>query len=77
MVETCICKDRNLADCIYSFGDGSNQRDMNLNYTFDPTTGITGLKFYNLNDFSGCKKFWFVTNENYDQVNANGGIIIT
>ncbi len=73
MIQTCICTNKTLNDCIYSFGSNSG-RGVQLNYTTDPTTGITGLKFYNLPSFSGCKKFWFVTNEDYNQINTTAGI---
>lgn len=83
MIETCICSNLNGYDgCIghdghyvvYQYGSNSSQPNMKVNYTYDSTTGITGLKFYDLSNFNGCKNFWFVTNENYDQINANASI---
>jgi hypothetical protein len=76
MIQTCICTNKSINDCISSFGSNAGT-GVQLSYTNDSTTGITGLKFYNLPSFSGCKNFWFVTNDNYNQINTTGGIKVS
>lgn len=75
MIQTCICTNKSISDCISSFGSNAGS-GVRLSYTNDSTTGITGLKFYNLSSFSGCKKFWFVTNDNYNQINTTAGLTV-
>jgi hypothetical protein len=73
ILETCICKDKTLSECIKD--SGSEGIAYTLAYGPDGSgTGITGLKFDSMAEFSdACKKFWFVVDKNYIQ-NTSGNI---